>query len=650
MLHLQELYLDGWMSYVDLLLRLDSPGTTLIRGPIGSGKSGILEAIFYLNFGKTIRDKDSVNDLINKITNNGYEIWIKQSIGINHYLIREIRDRKGKGLYFEKNGKAKSGKSDPETRKLINSEWNMSPEDFKSIAFLGQKQSQDLVEGKPADRARAIVDIYGLSKYDLSIASCDSDMRSANKDVEILKNILEKNKLDLSSLEDNLVDTIYDDENLHKDLEKTNSIIETLECKLDKMRQSTQELYAAVSSLESKKRSIERIKEIKEEIKELSSSLSNYSTEEDHSAVQEELNSLRNRISVVESKIGEANDKIQKAVKIKNECPINNEDCPVHIPKKYKSKILKEASEEKEKYESNLSSLEKKSIKYKGRLEACRSRDSIIQTIEKKESIISNIDSVVVNEKDLQDKQEKLEKLNSKIVLGKENLSIARDRQLNITKKLSEIKTRKDLQKRVQLALKEKKEAIEELKENILVQTEELKYMTAALAIFKKMKMYKIDLVLKTLNENIKDVLNNISDGEYKAEFVSQKLSADKKKTLDKVGIIVHDSYKSMPIELWSGGQVIEVALAVLLSVWKTSHTLSNKGVTSLWLDEVFGPLDENIINRVFDAVKTTAEELGASSIKIISHRDLDERLFDHVWEVSQENGITKLEELQCGS
>jgi len=138
--------------------------------------------------------------------------------------------------------------------------------------------------------------------------------------------------------------------------------------------------------------------------------------------------------------------------------------------------------------------------------------------------------------------------------------------------------------------LEERESTIKRLKHKIDTRSIELQYTSGALAIFKKMKMYKIELVLQLLNKNLKEILNQISDGEYKAEFTSQKLTADRKKVLDKIGITVYDGYKAIPIELCSGGQSTEVGLAVLLSVWVTANSISNKGVSSLWLDEVFGP------------------------------------------------------------
>ena len=153
--------------------------------------------------------------------------------------------------------------------------------------------------------------------------------------------------------------------------------------------------------------------------------------------------------------------------------------------------------------------------------------------------------------------------------------------------------------------------------------------------------MAKIDVVLDLLNANTQEILARISGGELKAEFTSSRVSADKKTLLDKIDILVADSNKQMPINMWSGGQITQVGLAVLLGTFKTAAQISDKRVSMLWLDEPFGPLDDETVDAVFAAIIDTAKELKASSIKIISHKKLDARLRDHLWEIDIEDGIS---------
>ena len=245
--------------------------------------------------------------------------------------------------------------------------------------------------------------------------------------------------------------------------------------------------------------------------------------------------------------------------------------------------------------------------------------------------------------KKLQEQNEKLRKYRDLIIIRKDRLEKLHSKKEEMLSKITIAQQKEELRERVNNTLEEKEQRIQKLKKQIRNKSIEVQYLSGALAVFKKMKMYKIDLVLQLLNTHLKTILDRISDGEYKAEFTSQKQTADKKKTLDKINIVVYDSYKMLPIELCSGGQSTEVGLAVLLSVWKTANAISQKSVSSLWLDEVFGPLDTDIINRVFDSVIDIIKEMGATSVKIISHQDLDSRLFDDFWYAYRKNGISRI-------
>ena len=112
------------------------------------------------------------------------------------------------------------------------------------------------------------------------------------------------------------------------------------------------------------------------------------------------------------------------------------------------------------------------------------------------------------------------------------------------------------------------------------------------------------------------------------------------RKMLDRIDLVVSDAYKTLPINMWSGGQITQVGLAVLLAVFKTARELSDATMDCIWLDEPFGPLDQESVNTVFESMVSLISGLSGS-IKIISHKDLDSRLWDHKWSTEFLNGIT---------
>jgi len=173
------------------------------------------------------------------------------------------------------------------------------------------------------------------------------------------------------------------------------------------------------------------------------------------------------------------------------------------------------------------------------------------------------------------------------------------------------------------------------------------RYLAAAVSIFKKAKLYKVDTILDLLNINIKDQLEKMSSP-YKAVFVSQKMDSRGKKALDQLSIDVYNGYVWVPLELISGGQEDQIGVAILLSIFKTAHDMSGKSINCLFLDEPFGQVSSTKINGIVKSVFSLAKDLGASSIKMVTHRtDFDEQLVDHILEVTSEDGISILKELQ---
>lgn len=645
MIDLKHLSLDGWMSYDTAEIDLSAEGITRIQGAIGSGKSAVLEAIFYLLFGKTLRGKDSVNSLINKILQGGYDISLQLEIDGVAYTVQEIRDRPKKGLYFTSNGTDLRGKTDPDTRKKIIELLGISHSDFAAMAFLGQNQSQQLLSGTPGERARTLTDVFGLQRYDNAIAECKKDYDESLVDLASLEEKLKQYEEEFISLEDSLASD-YEDINEDDYIELSDAIeekISDIELKLTKINKLADKVKAHIYKFEAEEQQRNTAKKVKSEIRKIEKELRGLPDPKDRRTLEKNLSRLQGKITVINNKIDEANRAIKDAEKLTNICPVISEKCPVDVPKKHSALIIENCKSDKTKLQEEASVHAKNIQQCSSDLHDSRYYESLKDKLESKKEHLVDLDIPDANI-DVGDSQQKLEKYNRSISKGKTKLRSLLDEKSEIQSKLAVSKSQRELVSKLEKAINDKEQAIQILTAQVKRKRKESTYLYAALLVFNKIKMYKIDLVLELLNKHIDEILDNISNGEYKAEFLSQKTSVSTKKTLDKINIIVYDSNKALPVELCSGGQKTEVGLAILLATWKTANSISNKGVTSLWLDEVFGPLHEDIINNVFNSVVDVVSELGTTSIKIITHRDLDERLFDHFWYISIKDGITTIE------
>jgi DNA repair exonuclease SbcCD ATPase subunit len=257
---------------------------------------------------------------------------------------------------------------------------------------------------------------------------------------------------------------------------------------------------------------------------------------------------------------------------------------------------------------------------------------------------MSTLKSLAVGDiPDTKEAESTLQKCRTALEIGETRLRELQEAKESLYIDLGVQAKAKDLKQKIANSIEEREKQFEAQKQELDKFNFESQYLAAALSVLKKTKMYKIDLVIRLLNEYVNDILDRISDSEYKAQFTSQQNDAKGDRVLDKIGILVSDAYKTIPVELCSGGQRDEVSLAVLLSTWKAARTLSKKAVSSLWLDEAFGSLDQETIDRVFQAVVTVAGELGAQSVKIISHRELDSRLASYIWKIKMLDGISSL-------
>jgi DNA repair exonuclease SbcCD ATPase subunit len=641
-----RLYLDGWMSYDKETIPLNEEGITYIKGATGSGKSAILEAIIYLLYGQTLRKRGSVENLPNKVLKGGYETWLEFYVDGEWCKIKEIRGRDNAGLYFwvgSENTKGSKHEKDPrKTRKIIIKKLRMSVDEFKSRAFLGQRQSQQLVEGDPAERGKATVEIFGLERYDGFIKDCDKDLKECLNEKKALTSKLAEYKDDLERLSEDL--------KVERHAAVDGASIEVLvqniaavKNKIKKIRDKEADLRNTIGKYEGLKSQREKAKKLSKDINDLQDELDQLALpKKDLHEIDIVLRSSKEQRAILRKEIQEYEKELQELNKCKNVCPINEEDCPVDVPQKTNKQRTNKCITTIKAAEQELGECDSIVTTYEEAYEAATDRACVVTKIRTKQEALATCDIEDIS--DVDEEKQTLDKCLDGITRGSNKLETLQEDHRKLL-------TQQELREEQDKFLEGVKKTLED-KQTVIKTTEialeelsvEAQYLAAALAVFKRTKMYKIDLVLDLLNKNLQERLDEISNGQYAAKFISQQMDSKGKKSLDRLDILVNDGKKELPIGMVSGGQLTQVGLSVLLGVWETANNLSNKRVSFLWLDEVFGPLDFAIIDCIVDTIVKLSKELGAKSVKIISHRDLNENITDHIWQTTLVDGITALE------
>ncbi len=135
----------------------------VIRGPTGSGKSSILDAISFALFGDTVSGVKQ-DELINRNSSRFY-IDFTFSVGGKVYRIERWRQRgKGGEFRFYENNVRRVFRSDAlkrEIRRIL----GVDAEQFRKIFFLPQGRYAEFFHSRPAERRELLVSLLDLTVY-----------------------------------------------------------------------------------------------------------------------------------------------------------------------------------------------------------------------------------------------------------------------------------------------------------------------------------------------------------------------------------------------------------------------------------------------------------------------------------------------------
>lgn len=154
-------------SYPDFDLDLTNKGSVLITGVNGSGKSTpwyALTHLLYYMTPKGIRYKEMINIHDPK----DYHLRLELEIDGIPYAIEEYREHTLHGAcrIIWRNGKDITPKGDSAVKAFIPELLGLDQQSFLSNVFLSQEHTHILVDGKPTERQRHIMWLFGLAAFE----------------------------------------------------------------------------------------------------------------------------------------------------------------------------------------------------------------------------------------------------------------------------------------------------------------------------------------------------------------------------------------------------------------------------------------------------------------------------------------------------
>ena len=597
MITLKKLKWNNCFSYgEDNILDLNDSTVTQLVGTNGAGKSSIpliLEEVLFNKNSKGIKKAD----IANRINNKGYDISLDFDVNGDEYKI-EVNRRASIKCKLFKNDEDISSHTATNTYKTVEEVLGLDFKTFTQIVYQNTNTSLQFLTATDTNRKKFLIDLLQLEKY-----------------VDYFEIFKEKSRVlsgEVSHIQGKL-DTII------KWLDDNNLEAPTILPKLDLPKISENDL----EQLSSLQLEFKNISEINRKINqnnfyktELAGiDLSKYKNKGNHllesrQNYDKDLEELGKWQSVYNSEVFEGTSE--------DICPT----CGQEVDQDLLDEIYQR---EEEKHNQAFNYIKKIQ-------DTIRHKKKVNEQIEEKQKeerrwkeLFNSIDQTLPAEiKDADELQRKIEMLAEKIDNEQKELEYV----------ISENESRERHNTRLQVIQEQIGEFKEELKthENKL---EEVKDMLGSIDILKKafstngLLAYKIENLVKDLEELTNEYLAELSDGRFNLQFVVLN---------DKLNVEIDDNGKAVEILALSAGELARVNTSTLLAIRKLMSSISKSRINVLFLDEVTNVLDEVGKEKMVEI--------------LLGEENLNTYIVSHGWthpllskiEVIKENEISRLD------
>ena len=597
MITLKKLKWNNCFSYgEDNILDLNDSTVTQLVGTNGAGKSSIpliLEEVLFNKNSKGIKKAD----IANRINNKGYDISLDFDVNGDEYKI-EVNRRASIKCKLFKNSEDISSHTATNTYKTVEEVLGLDFKTFTQIVYQNTNTSLQFLTATDTNRKKFLIDLLQLEKY-----------------VDYFEIFKEKSRVlsgEVSHIQGKL-DTII------KWLDDNNLEAPTILPKLDLPKISENDL----EQLSSLQLEFKNISEINRKINqnnfyktELAGiDLSKYKNTGNHllesrQNYDKDLEELGKWQSVYNSEVFEGTSE--------DICPT----CGQEVDQDLLDEIYQR---EEEKHNQAFDYIKKIQ-------DTIRHKKKVNEQIDEKQKeerrwkeLFNSIDQTLPAEiKDADELQRKIEMLAEKIDNDQKELEYI----------INENESRERHNTRLQVIQEQIGEFKEELKthENKL---EEVKDMLGSIDILKKafstngLLAYKIENLVKDLEELTNEYLAELSDGRFNLQFVVLN---------DKLNVEIEDNGKAVEILALSAGELARVNTSTLLAIRKLMSSISKSRINVLFLDEVTNVLDEVGKEKMVEI--------------LLGEENLNTYIVSHGWthpllskiEVIKENEISRLD------
>ena len=597
MITLKQLQWNNCFSYgSDNELLLDDNTVTQIIGTNGTGKSSIpliIEEALYNKNSKGIKKAD----IPNRYIGNGYNIRLTFTKDEDTYVVSIDRKTSVK-VKLEKNGEDISSHTATNTYKTIQDTIGVDFKTFSQLVYQNTNASLQFLTATDTNRKKFLIDLLHLENY----VELFDIFKEAARVVSLEINGIQA-KLD--TIEKWLADNKLGDTNILPMLD--------LPISSDEDEKQFRHLTKEIENISEKNKKISKNNQLRRLLGQIDLQ------EAQSCAVTEKrsYDSLQAQVGTHSQVAAGSQRLIEKLNKLGDVCPT----CEQEVDPTFKQALVQTETKK-------VTDAEKEIERITEEIRRIKNDNSEFEKAQKLEAdwkeLYRSIDKSLPST--LLDKQE----LESRLASVRAQL-LERKSELENTAKENERRTRHNtritvIQEQTDAFLKELAEFQDVLgkQEGLLSNLEILKKSFSTNGLL----AYKIENLVKELEELANTYLAELSDGRFTLEFVVSN---------DKLNVQVEDDGKIVDILALSSGELARVNTATLIAIRKLMSSISKSRLNILFLDEVIAVLDD-----------TGREKL----VEVLLSEDLNTYIVSHGWthpllekkEVVKEENISRLE------
>ena len=566
MITLKKLEWSNCFSYgSDNVLELNESIVTQLVGTNGTGKSSIpliLEEVLFNKNSKGIKKAD----IPNREVNNGYDIALSFSVNDDEYLIDVIR-RTNIKVKLYKNKEDISSHTATATYKTLEAIIGIDFKTFSQIVYQNTNASLQFLTATDTNRKKFLIDLLQLDNY--------------VKFFEVFKELSRNLAGDVSRIQGK-IDTI--DKWLSDNYLEDTSLLSKLELPFysEEDENTLRSLQIEFENISEITKKINQNNLYKKQLESIDLGLAKEYVSENK---WQDTEHLLQQIGEIKS---QGSQEVRMIKKYTDLLDVDDAGCPTcgqDIDTAFIEQELKRHEETKEEYmaqlelvNDNLAEINKANLLFKEMQQKISSWEEIYRQIN------HTLPTEVPNDTEL---TEKITKLKTRI----------NDRRSRVEEVIAENERIERHNTRLAI-IEEQQTDFEEQLASLTADITEVEDKLGHVEILKKafstngLLAYKIENLVKDLEELTNEYLAELSDGRFSLQFVVLN---------DKLNVEIDDNGKTVDILALSAGELARVNTSTLLAIRKLMSSISKSRINVLFLDEVTNVLDEGGKERLVE-------------------------------------------------